>query len=162
MIIAVDTFFNMINLAARVGIFIYLVKKYVIKSVTQSMIHEKQDLQYLQQQHAQVQESCKNIESQMKHDQKIFSVLQSKFKSWNQQQDLKKAEEVEKSLKQQKNIEIANLKKIKYLQRQKCIEIEVPDLLDQVEKKLQNHFYGDINLSKKYQTKVLDALEKLQ
>ena len=162
MIISVDNFFNILNLVARIIIVIYLLKRFVIGQVTTSIALEKQDIQFLKQQYQQIYQACQKIEDQIAQDQKAFAVLQEKFKIWNQQEDLIAMQKKAACAVQQKNIEISNLKKIKYLQHRAFIEVEVPNLLQNVHEKLQQEFEQDKNLGKKYQTKVLQALEKLQ
>ncbi len=162
MIISIDNFFNFLNLIVRLAISVYLVKRYVISGIAKSIIREKDDLQYLKEQEEQLQQTCQQIQEQIKHDQKIFMTLESKFKIWNQSEDQKNLQKKAECAQQQKNIEIASLKKINYLNYRKSIEIEVPMLLEDVEKKLAVEFEQDANLGKKYQSKVLQALEKLQ
>jgi hypothetical protein len=161
MIISVDNFFNILNLLARIGIVIYLIKRFVIGSVAKSIVLEKQDLQFLKQQEEQFLQECKTIEARIAQDQKAFAVLQEKFNIWNKQEDHVALQEKALCAQRQKNIEITTLKKIKYLQHRKCVEIEVPHILQNVHTTLQKKFAQDQSLGKKYQTKVLQALEKL-
>lgn len=161
MIISVDNVFNVLNLMARIGIVIYLLKRFVIGTVAKSIVIEKENLQYLKQQEQQLLQECKTIEEQIAQDQKAFIVLQEKFKIWNQQEDRIALQEKAVCAQRQKNIETTTLKKIKYLQHRKCIEIEAPNILQKVHTALQQKFAQDQNLGKKYQTKVLQALEKL-
>lgn len=162
MIISVDNFFNFVNLMARGAIVVYLIKRYVISGVQGSMKAEKLDLKYLEQQHDQLQKACQKIEAQILQDKKTLALLQAKFKIWNQQEDEIIAQKQAACAQRQKNIEYAYLKKTKYLEHKRSIQIEVPKLLQDVSRKLQDTFAQNATLGIKYQEKVLQALEKLQ
>ena len=161
MIISIDNLFNILNLIARIAIVIYLLKRFVIGAVGKSIVLEKQDLEFLKQQELQLLQECKTVEEQIAYHQKTLEILQQKFKIWNQQADQVALQEKAVCADRQKNIEMTALKKIKYLQHRKSIEIEVPHILQNVHENLQQKFEQDQSLGKKYQTKVLQALEKL-
>ncbi|MBP6892401.1 hypothetical protein KBB68_02360 [Candidatus Babeliales bacterium] len=161
MIISVDNFFNVLNLIAHIGIVIFLLKRFVIGNLAKLIVLEKQDLVYFKKQEQEYLQKCKMIEEQIAQNQKTFETLQQKFKIWNQQADQFTLQEKAVCLQRQKNIEMSTLKKIKYLQHRKFIDIEVPHILQNVHKALQQKFEQDQSFGKKYQTKVLQALEKL-
>lgn len=156
----IDDIFKILNLALRIALIIFIIRRYLMDQV-KKMIHlENQDLQVLMQHHMQLRQSCAEIEKQMKHDEKIFEQLKLKFELWNQLIAQKKQQEIQLCLDRQKKREILIEKKIEYLQHRRLIEKEVPQLLDNVAKTLQKEFLQNVSLGKKYRTKVLQALHE--
>ncbi len=162
MIASVDVFFKLLNFAIYIGLVIYLAKRFMISKIKALMFYEKQDLQVLKENHVKLRDVCRIAEEQIEQGKQLFIVLQSKFTIWNQQENQIALQEQKKCEQRQKNIEIANLKKIKYLQHRKCVEMEIPGLLEHASEQLQQKFNQNKELSQQYKIKVLQALEKLQ
>lgn len=158
---SVDFVFNFLNLAVRIGLVVFVIKRYVIANIAQSIFQEKEDLFYLKKQHKELEQSCDIILSQIQHDEKAFAALRLKFERWHQQVDSQETQEKIVCTQRQQKIEQAIVQKMKYVHHRKLIETQVPNVLANVTQTLQKKFQEDKNLGKKYQTQLLDALGKL-
>lgn len=156
--ISVDELFNILNLAARVGLVVYLMRRYGVGKIQLAIVHEKTDLEMMQQQHTKLRESSAQVAEQIKQDEQSFVQLQSKFETWNQQ--VAKTEQQQQFEHQQRQQRIESLleKKMEYLQRRQLIEVEVAQLLQQAEKRLQQQFANSADLGKKYRTKLMEKM----
>ena len=81
----VDGIFKILNFLARIGVVIFVIRRYFVSQIQTSIKLEKNDLELLQQKHAQLRESVAHVEQQMKKDEQIFAALRSKFEIWNQE-----------------------------------------------------------------------------
>jgi hypothetical protein len=156
--ISVDTNFNIINLAARAGLVIFLIRKYLVHRIRQSLVYEQQEISLLQQQQAHLREACGDLERNMKQQEQEYDRLQAKFVIW--QQHVAKALEQERDycVGQESKMQAHMEKKQQYIKHRFIIEHEFSGLLHESEKKLQLKFNQDKALGKAYITKVLRAL----
>lgn len=158
MTISISELFNVLNLLARIGLVVYLVRRYGISKIQAAMIHEKTDLQLKQQQHAQLQQACVTVNQQIAQDQQLFETMKSKFATWNQQVEKNAQQQQQEHAKRQQHIQQLLEKKIEYVQRRHVIEVEVAQLLAQVQNSLEQQFSNSADLGKKYQKKLLEMM----
>lgn len=159
--ISVDLCFNILNLAVRVGLVAFLIKRYIVGRVQKLIFQEKQDLLDLKDQHAQLRESCNKISKQMQQDEVAFALLRAKFEIWHQKVKQQELQEKNACILRQQKIEILALQKIKHLQQRRFVAMQVPNLLCNVAQKLQKEFMNNKIFGKQYQIKLLDVLEKI-
>lgn len=158
--ISIDLIFNCLNIMVRIGLVIFLVQKYVVKYINSNLLYQQQDLAMLVQQQAKLKEACVDLENGMKNQQALYDDLQLKFLLWQKQVDADV--EREKSIRAvyQEKMRQQFEKKQAYVHRRFLIETELPGLLQETTKQLQEKFGKDKNLSKAYTHKVLRALYK--
>lgn len=156
----VDGLFKLLNFLARIGVVIFIVRRYFVSTIQKSIALEKSDLEVLQQKHGHLRESIASIEQQMKQDELVFAQLRSKFEIWNQQVEKHAQKELIECQQRQKKIEMSVHKKTETLQHRQLLQAEVPALLDDVAKSLVQQFAQDKTMHKKYQTNLLNALHE--
>lgn len=156
----VDTIFNILNLLVRVGLVIFLIRKYVMHRIAQSIVNEKEALNMLEQQHGQIKESSSAVERNIKHQEQLYDDLRAKFVVWQESVSRTLRQDQQKCLVQQKKMQLQIEKKQQYVQRRHIIEQELPELLAQTVFTLRQEFEQDKTLGKTYITKVLRALHE--
>ncbi len=156
--ITVDHVFNLINLLVRLGLIIYIVKKYIIGSITTSIYLEKQDLINLQNRQNLLVDKQRKVLLQIKQDQQIFDTLHAKFQIWDEKVQKKLIKDQQTCQARQDAIFKAGSARAEYLQKQTLIQHQVPELLNQVTQHLQDQFAKDPLLSKKFNQKLLQTL----
>lgn len=157
--ITIDFLFNVLNLIARIALAAFLIRRYVVKSVKLSILHEKNDLDVLHQEQISLQQACLAVDEQIKQDEQTFNHLKSKFGLWNQQVEQKLQQENIQADKRKQRIEFLLEKKIEHLQRRHIIEVEIAQLLEQTSASLQQQFIKSPALAQQYQTKLVQALQ---
>lgn len=152
----IDTIFNCINFAARVGIVIYLIKKYIAPKVTSSITYEKESLKILEQQHDELKNQSNEVDKQIKNQEQLYFDLQTKFELW-QACLVKEQQEYDRACKDyEQKVAYQFEKKQQYAYRRMLIKEEFPILFEKVEKDLQEKIKKDPQLGKKYIQELLD------
>jgi len=158
MIFSVDEIFKYLNLLMRIGLIVYLVKRYVARSIIQYIGQEKTAIDLLQQQSMQLRQECEQVEQTMRNEEKAFAAMQEKFAAWDKSIKSVQAEEQTVCKARQKTIDLLAKLKLESLERRYLMQEEVPALIEQATKNLQQALQEDKAQGKKYITKVLDAL----
>lgn len=152
----IDTIFNGINLAVRVGIVVYLIKKYIAPKISSSIVYEKESLKILEQQQRDLKNQSLEIERQIKEQETLYFDLQNKFVAW-QSALAKEQQEYERFCKEYEQKLVYQLeKKQRYAERKVLIQNELPTLLEKTTKDLQNKIKQDPSIGKKYLQDLLD------
>jgi hypothetical protein len=155
----IDTIFNYINFAVRVGIVIYIIKKYVAPKIASSIIYEKESLKILERQHDELKSQSGEVDKQLKDQEQLYFDLQSKFEFW-QASLLQEQEEYDRTCKDyEQKLAYQFEKKQQYAYRKMLIQEDFPILFKKVEIELQEKFKKDPQLGKKYMNDLL-ALTK--
>lgn len=157
----IDALFMILNLAVRVGLVWYLMKKYVMRSIQNLMSIEKQDLSELKQKQKELRVACSQLEQQIKQETEMFATLQEKFTIWNKRVKNDAIQEQVECQNRQKKIEMATVCKMHYLQKRCLVKVEIPLVLDHVLQQVEKEFKDDLALGKQYQNQLLAYLEKL-
>jgi hypothetical protein len=155
----IDTIFNCINFAARVGIVIYLIKKYVTPKITSSIIYEKESIKILERQHDELRSQSNEVDKHIKDQEQLYFDLQSKFELW-QASLVQEQQEYDRTCKDyEQKLAYQFEKKQQYAHRKMLIEQEFPVLFEKIEKDLQEKIKKDPQLGKKYIKDLLDFTE---
>ncbi|MCX5923995.1 MAG: hypothetical protein NTZ68_01020, partial [Candidatus Dependentiae bacterium] len=83
MTFSVDEIFKFLNVLLRIGLVIYLVKRYAVGKIMQYMAQEKNEIDVLQQQRAQLRLECDTVDQTIKNDLIVFQAMQEKFVAWD-------------------------------------------------------------------------------
>ncbi len=155
----IDTIFNCINFAARVGVVIYVIKKYIAPKISSSIVYEQESLKILERQHDELKSQSNEVDKQLKDQEQLYFDLQSKFELW-QASLAKEQEEYDRISKDyEQKLAYQFEKKQQYVHRKTLIEQEFPILLKKVEKDLQEKIKKNPELGKKYMTNILDLTQ---
>lgn len=156
--ITVDAIFNWLNFIARIGIVIFLIRRYVVARVQKSILLERQDLQQLEKQHEQYGQACSVIEKNMKDQERVFEDLQKKFQIWQQQIALQHAMYQQHCAEHQHKLKQQCEKKQYLVQRRKILEAELPIFLSQCRVNLQEKFKKDTDRAVAYSDKIIEQI----
>ncbi|MFA5998605.1 MAG: hypothetical protein WC747_01130 [Candidatus Babeliales bacterium] len=158
MIFSVDEIFKFLNLLLRIGLVIYLVKRYAVGSIMKYIGQEKTAIDLLQQQRIQLRQECEQVEQTMKDEEKIFQAMQEKFAAWDKSVNAAAFQEQAMCKERQKKMNLLANRKLESIKRRHLMQEEIPALIEQATKDLQQAFQEDKARGQKYITKVLDAL----
>jgi hypothetical protein len=158
--ITVDFVFSWINLLVRIGVVVYVVKKYLINRIVAGIRQEQHELKYLKEQHVALQGICKKIEQQIQEDELAYESMQKKFAIWNEVVKNQADRELLICQTRQEQIKKHAILKSAFTKRRNFMQTQVPVLLQETMQLLQNQFKKDAASGKTYQTKVLKALEE--
>lgn len=156
----IDIIFNGLNLLLRIGLVVFLVRKYMVHRILQSIRNEKEAINVLDEKYGEIKDSCNAIETSLKIQEQLYHDLQLKFGLWEQAVIVQKQQEEQKCAVQLKKIQEQIEKKHQYVQRRYIIEKELPGMLLETQQTLRQKFKQDQNLGKTYITKVLRALHE--
>jgi len=156
--ISIDLIFNCLNVVVRVGLVVFLIKKYIARHILQALVYEKQDKAALVDQASKLKDACNHLELNMKKQEQLYDELQVKFMLWQKRVADVVEHEKFKNMAQQEKMQKQLEKKQEYVHRRFLIEKELPGLLLESTQKLQEKFSKDKSLGKAYTTKVLRAL----
>lgn len=155
----IDTVFNCINLAARIGIVMYILKKYVVPKITSSIIYEKESLKILERQHDEFKDQSREVDKQLKDQEELYFDLQSKFELW-QASLVQEQQEYDRICKNhEQKLAYQFEKKQQYAHRKMLIQEDFPNLLQKVEKDLQEKIKKNPQLGKKYMKDLLELVQ---
>ena len=155
---SVDELFKVLNLLMRIGLVVYIIKRYVIGQIVLYITQEKNEIDLLQQQRARLKQESESIEKTMKTDEIAFQVMQEKFVLWDNTVKATHAQEQMLCQERQKTMNILTRRKLESLQRRHLIQTEISGIISQTARDLEQTFQSDTALGQKYITKVLDAL----
>ena len=158
MTFSVDEIFKVLNLLMRIGLVVYVIKRYVINEIKLHITQEKKEIDLLQQQRTKLRQECENIEKTMKAEQTTFQTMQEKFTAWDSIVKAAALQEQAMCQERQKMMNLLSVRKLESVQRLHVIQTEIPAIISQTAHDLQQTFQGDTALGQKYITKVLDAL----
>ena len=152
----IDTIFNGINFAARVGVVIYLIKKYIAPKVRSSIIYEQESLKIVERQYGDFKDQSNEIDKQIKNQEELYFDLQNKFELWQASlvQEQKKYDSFCKDYEQKLAYQFE--KKQQHAHRKTLIQQEFPVLFKKIEQELQQKIEKDPELGKKYIKNLLD------
>lgn len=156
----IDLIFNGLNLLLRFGLAVFLVRKYMVRRIAQSIVNEKEAIHLLDDQYTQIKDSCGALENNMKSQELLYVELQDKFAVWQRMVTARQQQELQKCAIQQKKLQEQAEKKQQYVQHRYVIEKELPGLVYETQRNLCQKFKQDQNLGKSYITKVLRALHE--
>jgi len=156
----VDFIFNILNLLVRVGLVIFLIRKYVVHRIRQSITHEKEVVNILDEQYGNLKDSCNAVESNLKTQEQLYHELQAKFALWDRAVAVELEQQKQKCVLQEKKMQAQIEKKQQYVQHRYIMEKELPGLLHDVRQTVRQEFQQDQTLGKSYITKVLRALHE--
>lgn len=152
--------FEIINFLIRIGIVVYIVKRYVAVSILSAIKQEKQALKLLQERKESLQSACAKVEDNSKKEQQRLHELEEKFKLWSHAVAVVQVEQEVWCQAQHKKIEQHVEQKTKFLQQQKIIKNQMPEILNAASVSLIKKFKDDASLAKAYQVKLLEILQK--
>ncbi|MBI2344613.1 hypothetical protein HYV10_00885 [Candidatus Dependentiae bacterium] len=152
----IDTIFNCMNLAARIGVVVYLIKKYIVPKISSSIIYQKESLKILEQQHRELKGQVTDIEKQIKDQEQLYFDLQAKFVLWQVALE-KEQQEYDRACKEyEQKLAYQLERKQQHTERRALIKNELPAILKKVKKDLQDLTKKDPRIGKRYMQNLLD------
>lgn len=146
----VDTIFNCINLAARIGIVVYLIRKYMVRFVANSISYELESAKLLDNKCKNIKEHSKKVEKKIQDQEKLYLDLQKKFATWKQSIDQQELDFQSDCLRREKIAKMLFEQKQKNIERKIILQHELPVLLGQLQDDIQAQVKQDQELNKKY------------
>ncbi len=159
MTFTIDGIFKVLNLVMRVGLIVYVVKRYVVSQVIQKIGQEKFEITSLRQQYTMWREKSADISKKMEEEQQVFFAMQEKFAVWQQRIALRFSQKKAACQLRQKKIDDCIARKHQSIGRRQLVQRQLPEIIEQATQDLQKKFKEDKALGQKYISKVLDGLQ---
>ena len=156
----VDTIFNFINVAARIGIVIYLIRKYAIRFVSNSIAYEQESINLLEYKYRDIKEHSQKIEKNIQEQEQLYLDLQKKFMLWKQTIEEEQLEFAKVCLEHEKTAQVLFEKKQKNLERKFILQQELPIVLVQLQNDIQKQIKQEPQLGKNYIQNIMTSLSK--
>jgi hypothetical protein len=146
----VDAIFNVINFVARIGIVIYIVRKYVVRLVRNSITYEQESIKLLEEKYQDIKNTSHQIEKNIQEQEQLYFDLQKKFGMWKSSIDQEQIEFEKACINYEKTAQILFEKKQKNIQRKFVFQQELPVLLVQLEDDIKKEIKQNPQLGKNY------------
>lgn len=156
----INTLFNVLNLMTRIGLIIFVIKKYVIPYLQRAMSLQQQDLEFLEKKHVGFKNDCKELEQNLFNQEIFYNDLHEKFGIWQNkiaQMDLisaQKCQELEKKAAEKYLLQQT------FLEQQKIIQQQLPTILSESMTNLHEKFDNNQDLALQYRAKILSIISK--
>lgn len=159
MIFSVDEIFNVLNFVLRIGLIVYVVRRYVVGKIVQQIGQEKFEITSLRQQYTMWREKFAEVVQKMKEEEQDFLTMQEKFIIWDRQVTLVTSQRKVSCTQRQGKIEHSTSLKLQSFGRRKLMKAELPKIITHTTQDLQKKFKEDSALGHEYISKILDGLQ---
>jgi hypothetical protein len=159
MIFSVNEIFNVLNFGLRIGLVIYVIRRYVVGSIVQQIGQEKFEITSLRQQYTMWREKSADVVKKMKEEEQDFLMMQEKFTIWDRQITLAVSKRKADCLQRQSKIHKSANLKLQSFKRRKLMQAELPEIIMQTTKDLQKKFQDNSSLGHEYMSKIVDGLQ---
>jgi hypothetical protein len=156
----VDTIFNFINFAARIGLVIYIIRKYVVRLVSNAITYEQESFKLLESKYQDIKIHSHQIEKNIEEQEQLYFDLQKKFVIWKSSIEQQQAQYEKKCSEREKIARLLFEKKQENIQRKFLLQQELPNVLAQVQNDIQVQINKDQQLGKNYIQNIMTHLSK--
>lgn len=160
MIMSIDTIFKVLNFGLVVAVIGYLVRRYGVPYIVSSMKAEQQEQKSLEVKLQDIENLVKEIENAIKQQEQEYQAMQDRFSSWQKIVADKQEQDQVAMQERAKQIELQNVQKIKSLQVRRLMKQQMPLVVDNAEKKLQQELEQDSAKRKEYVMALVSFLKK--
>jgi len=156
----IDSIFNFINFAVRIGLVIYIIKKYVVRSVSNAIVYEQESIKLLESKYQDIKTHSQQIEKNIQDQEQLYFDLQKKFAIWKSTIEQEQVEFEKKCVEREEIAQALFEKKRRNIQRKFILKHELPLLLDQVKNDIKVDIKKDQQLGKKYIQNIMTHLSE--
>ncbi len=156
----IDSVFNFINFAVRIGLVIFIIRKYVVRSVSSAILYEKESMKLLESKYQDIKAHSQQIEKNIQDQEQIYFELQKKFMAWKNLIDQEQIQFEKKCLEREKIAHALFEKKRKNIQRKFILKQELPIVLEQLQNDIRSEIHKDQQLGKRYIQNIMTHLSE--
>ncbi|MBP9764759.1 hypothetical protein KBD08_00295 [Candidatus Babeliales bacterium] len=156
--ISIDTVFNVVNLAVRIVIALFLVRKYVVHKIQASLRQEHIDHVALDQRYQDIEKSCESVQHTILQQEQLYAELQEKFKAWQTAVAVQEQKDNVYLRQQEQVIHMKQEQKRQYMLHKIIVQKEFPDVLRETTNQLQQDFKTDKQRGKAYLRTLMQSL----
>jgi hypothetical protein len=156
--ISIDMLFNIINFVVRVGLVLYLIYRFIVPKISLSMSIQAHNVIVLEKEQSTLKNDAVQIKENIDQDRQYQQQLQKKFDQWHAAIQVLQEQENQECKMRQRNIEKLLDRRMHHVQNQKYISEQMPVVLLQVRKELEQDFAKNSELAQQYQSKIAQLI----
>lgn len=156
----IEFIFNGINLIARIGVVIYIVRKYVVRAVSDAIFYQQESIKILENKYQDIKAKSHEIEKNIHDQEQLYFDLQKKFITWQNCINSEQEKFEKDCFEREKIAKLLFEKKQKNLERKTIFQKELPAVLDQVQHDIQIELQKDQKLGKDYIQNIMTHLSQ--
>lgn len=156
----VDFIFNFINFAARIGLVVYVVRKYLVRSISNAISYQQESIKLLEDKYQDIKLQSQQIEKNIHSQEQLYFDLQKKFSIWKNVIDQEQVQFEKTCLEREATTRALFERKRKNIEQKSLLKQELPIVLAQLQKDIQLQIAKDQQLGKDYMQNILTHVSK--